>query len=125
MKKIILLTLTGFIICTAYKPLTDYRDSYTGSYFCNRSCQRLNAPYTELTTYNDTLTIIIEKDQRDSMLQITIGQNSYRMKLNNGRINASEPSTRYYGNFFASDSISFIVKPGLAPNSCSYRGKKK
>ncbi len=118
----------GFIICTAFnKPmvlLTDYRDAYVGSYFCNSSCQGLNSQHTALTTNNGTTTIGVAKDLLDSILKITIGKSTYQVKLKNNRMYAYPVGRHWGGKFFAADSIGFTASVSLAPNACSYTGKK-
>lgn len=127
MKKIIAVSMLGFIISTAFnKPailLSDYRDAYTGNYFCTRSCERMKTSPNASTTYTDTLTIGVAKDALDSILKITIGQSTYRAKLKNNTLHPYTAGARFGGKFFSTDSISFMSS-GLG-NLCSYRGKKK
>ncbi len=127
MKKIIGISILVFIICTAFNKLTvlpiDYRDTYTGNYFCRCNCQRMRMKPSDPGTYTDTLTIGVAKDPLDSILKITIGKSIYQIKLKNNVLHPYVATDRIGGNFFASDSISF-VSSGLG-SSCSYRGKKK
>lgn len=128
MKKIITLSIVGFVICTAFNYsvvlLTDYRDAYTGNYFCTRSCERMKTSPNDLnTTTTDTLTIAVAKDALDSIMNITIGQSTLQVKLKNNTLHPYTAGSRFGGKFFATDSISFMSS-GLG-NLCSYRGKKK
>ncbi|HEX7414746.1 MAG TPA: hypothetical protein VF411_11950 [Bacteroidia bacterium] len=127
MKKIITISILGFIICTAFNmptAFTDYRDSYTGSYFCNRSCEGMRNRQNTQSTQSDTVTIIVTKDALDSILKITIGKNTMQAKIKNKMLNPhSESSAHWGGKFFATDSISFMSS--RLGSTCRYAGKKK
>ncbi len=115
----------GIILCSAFMvPPNDYRDSIVGTYFCRSKCQVLSYNY-ELTNYTDTVTISITKNTRDSILDISIRGRALQVKLRNGVLYHNEQGARNQGNFFATDSIAFSTSSGLAPNGCSYRGKKQ
>jgi len=125
MKKIFILLLSGFIICTAFiKPPTDYRDSFVGNYFCRSKCQVLSYSY-ELTNHIDTATIRISKNTRDSILNIVIIGRTYEVKLKNGVLYPDPQRSRNQGKFFSTDSIAFTLGGGLVPSACNYRGKKQ
>lgn len=135
MKKHVLLIVTGFIICTAFhKPkdticnrtagnsCTDYRDAYTGSYFCHSSSTMVNPEEGPKKT-NSTLTINVSKDALDSILQITIGTNTHKFKLKSEKLYAYPDGEHRNGKFFATDSISMYMSYGRASSSV-YIGKK-
>ena len=127
--KIIALSVLGFIICTAFiKPkalVTDYRDTYTGTYFCNRTTttallgQRI-AP----KIIKDTVSILVAKDIEDSTMRITIQGGTYKMKLKNTTNRAYLDGGRNRGVFFDTDSISFSTPLGHA-GAAFYVGKKR
>ena len=126
MKKIIAISILGFMMCTAFNIptiFTDYRDSYTGSYFCNRSCEGMRNRQNTQSTHSDTVTITVTKDVLDSILQITIGKNILQVMLKNNTLYPYPAGARLGGKFLSNDSIAFMSS-GLG-NSCSYRGKKK
>jgi hypothetical protein len=127
MRKIIAISILGGMVFAAFKmpaTFTDYRDSYIGSYFCNRSCEGMRNRQNTQSTYSDTITITVAKDALDSILKITIGKNTMQAKLNNKTLYPySESSAHWGGKFFASDSITFMSS--RLGNLCSYRGKKK
>jgi len=129
MKKILLLFGISFIICSAFnKPLvliTDYRDAYIGNYYCKSKCQVLNSTNTELNTNVDTLTVVITKEFTDSILKVTIRQNSFQMKLRNNNMYPYPSGRHISGKFFSMDSIHINLSPGRMPNTCTYRGKKR
>ncbi len=126
MKTHLLFLAIGFFICTAFIPPTeDYRDAYVGTYFCRSKCQSLTSDYTEINYHNDTVTISITKNTRDSILNITIQGRAYEVKVNNAIMNVDAQVNRYKGKFFSQDSISFSTSSGRIPNGCSYRGKKQ
>jgi hypothetical protein len=128
MKKIFLLLLAMYIICTAFNNPQylpgNYRDPYVGSYFCHRKCQLPNADHTALVIASDTVTIGVTEDATDSILDITIRGATYMTKLINKNLSPYPLSAHCGGRFFSSDSISFINSPTLSPNLCGYIGKK-
>jgi hypothetical protein len=70
------------------------------------------------------MTIGVSKDLSDSILDITIRQTSYQVNLKSSRMSAYPLGQHFGGRFFSSDSIGFVVATSLAPNACSYLGKK-
>lgn len=124
MKKVVILILTCFIICTAFNNsmLNDYRYSYVGCYFCSRSSTSFNLGGPPIHS-KDTVTICVSKDIPDSIMQIVVRGNTYKFKLKNGTLYASPASGRQRGKFFASDSISLYISYGHS--SSSFIGKKK
>ena len=128
MRKIIAISILGFVICTAFnKPMflfTDYRDAYTGTYFCKSACSNKDGVTRESVNTTDTLSIAISKDAADSVLQIKLGTNILKVKLLNKNLTAFQAGSHYGGNFFASDSLDFIFASGRT-SSCKYIGKKK
>ena len=141
MKKIIMYIIIGFIICAAFMPavtrsvqgqagnkpsfkLTDYRDVYMGNYFCNCSCRATVSDKSGQGNFTDTATISVVKDALDSILQVNIALNTYKMKLTNSKMRPCQAGTHFSGNFFASDSISFVMYIGLG-HVCRYQGKKR
>lgn len=127
MKKNLFLLVTGVIIFSAFIiPTEDYRDSYVGTYFCRSKCESLNSDYTELSYRNDTITVVITKNNtRDSVLNITIRGKVHELKLKNGVMASNLPSNQNRGRFFSTDSIFFSISPARIPNGCSYKGKKQ
>ena len=127
MKKITMIGIIVFTICTAFRKspvlLVDYRDAYAGNYFCNSSCDRMRAKPSDQITYADTLTISIAKDALDSILKITIGQNTLQVRVKNNVLYPYTTSAHVGGKFFANDSLDFFSS-GLG-HACRYRGKKK
>ena len=124
-KKIAALGLLGFSICTAFNMpgglTNDYRDAYTGTYFCR------STSFSNLQGGNrvDTACIVISKDAIDSMLIIKpAGTNtSFKVKLRKKNLYPGA-GMRCKGYFYASDSLRF----GFTANPVSsfeYRGKKK
>ena len=115
-------------MCTAFnKPMNlpnDYRDGYLGNYFCRRSWEEINSEKNGQNLKTDTLTIFVTKDVSDSILQIKIARNIYKVKLINNEIRPSQANVHFVGNFIANDSISIVVNEGLSRVSF-YRGKKK
>jgi hypothetical protein len=128
MKKYVLL-LSSLALCGASqrvtKPLTDYRDSYVGNYFCNRSCQSLNSDHSGIVMNSDTLTIGVAKSYIDSVLDITVAAGVFPVKLKSGTLYPYPLGAHRGGKFFSTDSISFVSSPSMGPNICSLRGKKK
>jgi hypothetical protein len=125
MKKLaFLIPLALFGFSFGKMPITDYRDIYVGSYFCNRICTALSSDHTSIMNITDTATISVSKDPLDSILQIKLGSNYYAVKLKSGIMTAYPSEGHRSGKFYASDSISFNLTTGLAPSTCIYTGKK-
>jgi len=141
MKKIIISGILCFVICSAFLPAvtrsvhkvagnmpntitSDYRDAYTGTYFCNRFCNSYkgNRPGGNYTS--DTVSVGITKDAIDSVLQINTGQQILKMKLLNKTLQAYPKNEHFGGKFFNTDSINFNFAAGRT-YSCTYKGKKK
>ncbi len=126
MKKLIFLLFASIIVCMAFiSPPEDYRDIYVGRYFCTSRCQSLNSDYTELSYHNDTVTILVTKNTRDSVLNISIRGGSHELKLISNILRPAMRGSRDHGKFFSNDSIIFSSSPGLGPNGCSFKGKKQ
>jgi hypothetical protein len=127
MRKIIATSILVFIICTAFnkpqKTITDYRDAYTGTYFCQSACNTLSGN-RERGYIVDTLRIIVVKDKIDSVLQISFGNQVTKVKLLNKILQAYPRGGYYSGKFFSADSLDFIFNLSRA-SSCKYKGKKK
>jgi hypothetical protein len=104
--------------------LTDYRDPYIGSYFCNKICEALDSAHTGHVMSNDTITITVAKDDLDSVLNIFVNLSTFKVKLRDEVLYSYQPGTRISGKFFSSDSISFGTSQGHMINICAYRGKK-
>lgn len=127
MKKIITLNMICFIICTSFNnptTTTDYRNAYTGTYFCNRMCDSYSGHKPGENSKSDTISIIITKDAVDSVLQISIEQQIFKIKLFNKTLQAYPINGHYGGYFFASESIEFYFANGRA-HSCKIMGKRK
>ena len=126
MKKVSILSIAVFALCTAFNPITtDYRDSYIGTYTCNSVCyQKSTVSGQPPQQSNDILSVQITKDVVDSVLQLKINERVIKVKLQNKHMYAFENGTHGGGDFFASDSINFSISMGRA-NSCKYVGKKK
>ena len=127
--KNILLIVSGFILLTAFNTrpvlLTDYRDAYTGTYFCTRLCSSLKTEGGGRTTKIDTISIIVSKDVKDSILQINLGQQVLKVRVANKKMRTISSNYRYFaGTFFAKDSINFSFIPALSI-SYNYIGKRK
>ncbi len=135
MKKIIILSILGFIVCSAFTTgilqdkktpaliLTDYRDAYTGVYFCNVTCNRLSGDVQERDITSDTISINITKDAVDSILKINFSKQIVKIKLLSKAFEPYPKGGYYGGRFFAQDSINFSFSQGRS-TSCNYAGKK-
>jgi hypothetical protein len=127
MKKIIALGIISFIICTAFnkpaKLTTDYRDAYTGTYFCKSACNvgKINR---NMNYISDTLTIRVVKDVTDSVLQVKLGNQVLKVKLLGNNLRAYPSGGYYGGKFFATDSLDIGLSGGRA-STCRYLGKKQ
>ena len=127
MRKITAISIVGFVICTAFikpttKPASDYRDAYTGSYFC--MCTQTQMESTGQYTRMDTASIVISKDAKDSILQVKTGSSTLKVKLIKKVMRTGNPGIQCGGYFFSTDSLSFGF--ALSPaSSCKYRGKKR
>jgi hypothetical protein len=128
MKKNLTFSILVFIIFTAFnKPkilVADYRDPYSGNYFCRSSCYNKSGDTKQIVNTNDTSTIEISKDIADSVLQIRIGTNILKVKLHGKNLKAFQSGSHYGGVFFADDSLNFIYDAGRTA-SCKYKGKKR
>jgi hypothetical protein len=138
MKKVITLSILGFIICTAFitpqvldsartdkSIITDYRDAYTGTYLCRSNCIRMQFNNPNNLYTQDTVSIAISKDAIDSVMQLKIGNGQIvKLKLVHKRLSSYVRGGHYGGKFYASDSLDFTFAP-LRVSSCSYAGKKK
>lgn len=117
-----------FAVFTAFnKPIesfADYRDTYVGTYFCSSMCRGVNSEHNGLTSASDTITISIVKDPMDSILQITIRNTIFKVKLKSTIMSAYPLGQHWAGIFYSTDSIGFSKSVGLAANVCSYLGKK-
>jgi hypothetical protein len=131
MKKNILIGIV-IIICLSFKKqttsITDYRNAYLGTYFCNRfSASGLvsNSAQTGNSNSSDTVSIIITKDVLDSVLLINLGrQQIIKTKLISKTLQAYPVYGHYGGKFFANDSIDFYFAASRASSS-NYKGKKQ
>lgn len=126
MKKII--GLFVFALCTAfinYKNVSvDFRDAYVGRYFCKYTQFKKAGLRNETSSTGDTLSVFITKDVADSVLQLSFGRMNLKAKLNNKNLRAYPSGGTYAGMFFASDSLTFVIKVGHA-SSHQYIGKKQ
>jgi hypothetical protein len=104
--------------------MIDYRDTYTGYYFCSRICGKLNSELKTHVYTTDTITISIIKDEADSILQINLGNQVVKVKLLEYKMRAFPSSGYFGGKFFATDSIDFGIALGMSKN-CRYIGKKQ
>jgi hypothetical protein len=127
MKKIIFLVSAGFVICTAFinpsLPPSDYRDSYVGSYLCTSECKVVNSDFSGYNTNTSITTIIVAKDALDSILNVTVHSNVFKIKLKNSNMIPIKGAHR--GRFFSTNSISFSFSSPMGVNGCSYKGKKQ
>ncbi len=124
MRKLLITAFIIFLITNNPKALlTDYRDIFIGSYFCTKQCQTLNANLN-IAFFEDTLSINITKDNLDSVLNINIKQNNYKVKLLNGILIPYRPGDLIHGYFYSLDSISFAISLSHTPNICMYKGIK-
>ena len=124
----VLFIITTFIICTAFNKTKivhpgDYRDSYTGAYFCRRSSTTINlgAP---AKVKKDTITVYVTKDVIDSVLQISMSNSVNKFILRNGILTEYPNEGHSGGKFFASDSIRLNILFGHGYQS-RLVGKKK
>ncbi len=128
MKKVIILSFIGFVLCTAfYSPqvsIIDYRDCYVGKYLCTNSTSRFQGSTATSSISTDTITIFITKDVSDSLLQINIAQQIMKVKLVNKTLKAFPLGGHYGGKFYATDSLDFNYSQGRAFSSRCF-GKKK
>jgi len=69
-KKHLFIILTCYLINTSfvYKLSTDYRDNFTGRYYCVKTCQAVNSSRTGIEINSDSDTIVVTKDIIDSIL---------------------------------------------------------
>ncbi len=124
------LAILGAIVCMAFNMpkalVVDYRDVYTGNYFCKSTCSEVSHGNNGMQhdTKNGNVSIEISKDAVDSVLQIKFGMNILKVKLRNKVLKALEPGSHYGGSFFSADSLDFVFNAGRT-SSCKYRGKKK
>ena len=135
MKKYILFIILGCTICTAFKTQiletvntkqslpADYRDNYIGSYACIKTCYYLTGHDQERNMTSEIINIAITKDDMDSILQVSLGQQVLKVKLLSDKLIAYPYGGYYAGRFFAVDSIDFNFGPGRS-SSCNYKGKK-
>jgi hypothetical protein len=129
MKKIIAAGILVIALCTAFKKkgnsITDYRDAYTGSYFCRINCNKidLSRRNTNINT-TDTMSVSVTKDATDSVLQFTFGAQVVKFKLTNKTLKAYPSGGHYGGRFFATDSLDIRFSQTNV-SSCGYKGKKK
>ena len=109
------------MLCTAFiKPknnVNDYRDAYTGNYFCRSTVVASSA-----RPMYDTVTITVSKDVLDSVLQIKFGMNTHKFKIQNTLLN-SLAGDGHSGKFFATDSLRLYMYGGHS--HVSYIGKRK
>ena len=129
MKKITTLGLLMICLCTSFKPvsqklfLTDYRDTYTGTY----ACKSYNVDYSVSNQDNKltmgTANIVITKDAQDSILQLAIGGLVLKTKLISVGLQPYPLGGKYGGRFFSTDSLSFFYTPNRM-YSVRYMGKK-
>ena len=128
MKKIILISLIGLIICTAFVcpqvSISDYRNAYVGKYACHSSTRQFKGGNTAHAVFTDTISITITKDVADSILLVNIRQQTLKVKLINKSMQASVSGSHYGGKFYATDSLFFSFQPSMAV-SYKYYGKKK
>jgi hypothetical protein len=126
MKKLMVLSIAGFIVLTAFNTPApaDYRDAYTGTYFCKQKSNTSSNGNRESVITVDTISIVITKDVLDSVLQINLGHQTIKVKLINKTLQAFPIYGHYGGSFFAADSIDFYFAPGRI-SSYHYTGKKK
>ena len=138
MKTIIVFIAASYIFCTAFKSsvslkeeitnqptITDYRDAYTGHYFCQSSVSGINPGIKgSRKKINDTLTIHVSKDALDSILQIKIGRSILKAKLKSSFMYAYPEGGHWGGKFFGTDSL-FLIISGGHTLSLKYDGKKK
>ena len=119
--------LACYFICSSFSSVhkvnTDYRDPYVGNYYCKANCIVPNTEHSALTTVTAHLTINVAEDAIDSVLDITLNVNTYKVKLKSGILYAYPSGSPWRGQFYSTDSLSFSVTPGLGPNTCSYKGK--
>jgi hypothetical protein len=129
MKKIIAISIIGFLICTAFnwqRGLTiDYRDAYTGTYFCKSKVSTADIIHGGSPAVDyDTLSVKVTKDVIDSVLQIKTWRNVYKMKLKSGTMYAYPEGGHRGGSFYAADSIRLVISVGHS-SAHSFVGKKK
>ncbi len=127
MKSLLFLISGVLIICTAFIsplfPPTDYRDSYVGNYSCTSKCKTVNSDFSGYNTNTSTVTIRIAKDVVDSILNVTLNSNVFKIKLINSNMSPIKGTHR--GRFFSTDSISFSFSGAMGMNGCTYIGKKQ
>jgi hypothetical protein len=108
----------SFAIFSAFiKPLirlSDYRDAYVGTYSCSSLCQAVNSEHTGLSISTDTITIGVGKDPLDSILQISIRTNTFKVKLKGTTLTAYPAGQHWGGAFYATDSLGFVISYSLA-----------
>ncbi|HKC66912.1 MAG TPA: hypothetical protein VKG26_01685 [Bacteroidia bacterium] len=117
MKKIIALSIVGFIICTAFKKpinlITDYRDAYTGIYTCKRYAERLNLQTKLYDLDTGKTNITVTKADVDSVLQISVRGQNLQAKLISGGVLQPYPleSKNYGGKFASTSNLDFYYNP--------------
>ena len=105
--------------------ITDYRDTYVGTYFCNRGTKVMTG-IAERTYRTDTISLYISKDATDSILQVKISNQIIKVKLvvKNMTFYSSSNGIGGGGNFFSTDSLNFNYAVGRTTFSFC-KGKKK
>lgn len=116
---IALLGLQSFTLF--FKPVTDYRDSYCGSYNCKRIFKYYNSKKRTLVADTSNYTLNVIKHQSDSVLTISTQDGEFSARLINNKLQGLNP--RCSGNF-AGNTIYFFYKPSLGPQSYAYTGTK-
>jgi hypothetical protein len=122
MKKSILFLIVAVIFCSTIKQkdnfnqggigsCTDYRDAFTGRYFCHRNSVRINGEGPP-DLIKDTISIVVAKSAIDSMMEIAVGSTIHIFKLKNNNLSAYPNGERRLGSFFASDSIRLSISYG-------------
>jgi hypothetical protein len=136
MKKVIIVCVSGFLICTGFKnqnkqkyssfqtPVTDYRDTYTGTYVCLKTTKSLSRNNNGMDFSSETTSIIVTKDAIDSVLMVDLGEKSVKVKLLGKQLRPYYRSEHSGGHFYALDSIGFTYSPARSV-SYTYLGKKQ
>lgn len=116
-----LLIITSFF--TLNTLLIDYRDSVCGSYLGQLSSFPLSKNQNTVNKTITTETVIVSKDNTDSLVIIITSKGVFKAKLYNGLVK-SLSFPKLNGNFFSQDSLSFNLVFSGGPTKILFKGKK-
>lgn len=123
MKSILVFIVWLITLLPSNKAAKDYRDTFCGNYSCKRIYKYSNSNYTGMVSDTSNVTLVISKNDKDSLLNINTPEGSFVFTLKDNNVSSTNKNIRCFGKI-RNDSLYLTCIPSSGPESFRYIGKK-